>query len=327
LGYQWFFNTNTLIASAITNSLTITNAQLTNAGAYSVVVTNSVGSVTSAVAVLTVVSGANGIIAQWNFNSTLSDNNAATGTTSPSTGSGTASLVGATTATYANGDTLLDPAGSTDNSGWNTATYPAQGTGNKTRGVQFNVSTAGRQNIVVAWSSEAPNTGSRYVRLQYSTNGTDFADFPTTTTNITSFTPKTNSLAAIPGVNDNSNFAFRIVAEFESTAINTANANYDSGNPTGTYGTGGTVRYDMITVSGALLTVPTPPVLAAPVVSGNQFQFTVTGATGSNYVIQLSTNLSSSNWISIFTNTAPFTFTDSNANNFPQGFYRAVVAP
>ncbi|HWC58547.1 MAG TPA: immunoglobulin domain-containing protein, partial [Verrucomicrobiae bacterium] len=54
LGYQWYFNTNTLIAGALTNSLTITNAQLTNAGAYLVVITNSVGSTTSSVATLTV---------------------------------------------------------------------------------------------------------------------------------------------------------------------------------------------------------------------------------------------------------------------------------
>lgn len=330
LGYQWFFNTNTLIAGSTTNTLTITNAQLTNAGSYSVVITNSVGSVTSAVAVLTVVSGTSGVIAQWNFNSAPPDGSTTTGTTSPSVGSGTATLVGGSTATFATGDTTLDPAGSTDNSGWNTATYPAQGTGNKTRGVQFNVSTVGQQNIIVAFSSEAPNTGSRYARLQYSTNGTDFVDFPSAVTNTTSFTPKTNSLAAISGVNNNPNFAFRILAEFESTAIGTANANYDSGNPTGTYGTSGTVRYDMVTVSGSALatTPPSPPVLSSPAtISGNQFQFTITGTTGSNYIIQISTNLSVSNWTSLFTNAAPFTFTDSNANTFPQGFYRAIAAP
>jgi endonuclease/exonuclease/phosphatase family metal-dependent hydrolase len=326
LAYQWYFNTNTLIPGAITNSLTVTNAQFTNAGSYSVVITNSVGSVTSVVAVLTVSSGASSVIAQWNFNSTSPDGSATTGTTSPSIGSGIASLFGGDAATYATGDTSLDPAGSTDNSGWNTANYPAQGTGNKTRGVQFNVSTAGRQNIVVSWSSQASNTGSKYARLQYTTNGIDFIDFPTAVTNTTSFTPKTNNLAAIPRVNDNPNFAFRILAEFESTAINTANANYAAN---GTYGTPGTFRYDMVTVSGtAIVTTPPQPVLKSPVIiSGNQFQFTVTGTTGSNYIIQVTTNLAASNWISLFTNTAPFTFTDSNASAFLRGFYRAISSP
>ena len=54
LSYQWFFNTNTLIIGATTNTFTVTNAQTTNAGSYSVIVTNSIGSVTSVVATLTV---------------------------------------------------------------------------------------------------------------------------------------------------------------------------------------------------------------------------------------------------------------------------------
>src|SRR5439155_1362218 len=55
LSYRWYFNTNTAIANATNATLTITNAQATNAGAYSVRVTNSVGSVTSAIATLTVI--------------------------------------------------------------------------------------------------------------------------------------------------------------------------------------------------------------------------------------------------------------------------------
>jgi Leucine-rich repeat (LRR) protein len=53
LGYQWRFN-GTNISSATSSSLTLTNVQLTNAGSYTVRVTNSLASVTSAVAVLTV---------------------------------------------------------------------------------------------------------------------------------------------------------------------------------------------------------------------------------------------------------------------------------
>jgi len=64
-----------------------------------------------------------------------------TGTNRPSVGNGTASLIGGTTATWATGSTN-DPATSTDDSGWNTAAYPAQGGNNKTAGVQFGVSTA-----------------------------------------------------------------------------------------------------------------------------------------------------------------------------------------
>jgi pectate disaccharide-lyase len=54
LAYQWYFNTNTPLPNATNAALTILSAQTTNAGAYTVVVANSIGSVTSAVATLTV---------------------------------------------------------------------------------------------------------------------------------------------------------------------------------------------------------------------------------------------------------------------------------
>ena len=41
------------------------------------------------------------ILTQWNFNSTTSDANTSTGTTLPAIGTGTASLVGGVTATFA----------------------------------------------------------------------------------------------------------------------------------------------------------------------------------------------------------------------------------
>jgi len=54
LSYKWYYNTGTLLANATNATLTITNAQSTNAGAYSVVITNSYGSATSSVALLAV---------------------------------------------------------------------------------------------------------------------------------------------------------------------------------------------------------------------------------------------------------------------------------
>jgi endonuclease/exonuclease/phosphatase family metal-dependent hydrolase len=325
LNYQWFFS-GTNIAGATTNPFTLANVQLTNAGNYSVVITNIAGSVTSSAASLTVLFTNPMVFAQWNFNSITPDNNTTTGTTTPSVGVGIAALVGGTTATFATGDTTLDPGGSTDNSGWNTTTYPAQGTGNKTRGVQFTVSTAGRQNIVISWSSQSSNTGSKYGRLQYTTNGIDFVDFPTAFTNGTSFTVKTNSLAAISGVNNNTNFAFRFVSEFESTAANTANANYVPANSGSTYGTTGTMRYDMVTVSGTSYIVATAAVLTSVAFTNGQFAFTLSGSVGASYVVQTSTNLAATNWIPVFTNVSPYIFTDANLT-VPQKFYRAITSP
>jgi hypothetical protein len=67
--------------------------------------------------------------------------------------------------------------------------------------------------------------------------------------------------------------------------------------------------------------------LSGSVVTNNVFQFTVSEVRGLNYVIQASTNLASTNWISIATNTAPFTVIDTAFTNTPRRFYRALYKP
>lgn len=54
LAYQWWFNATNLLDGATSATYTRSNAQAADAGSYAVVITNSYGSVTSAVAVLTV---------------------------------------------------------------------------------------------------------------------------------------------------------------------------------------------------------------------------------------------------------------------------------
>ena len=63
LAYQWYFNTNTLIAKATNSTFTVTNVQPANFGSYYFVVTNSYGSATSALATLTeAISFKNGVV-------------------------------------------------------------------------------------------------------------------------------------------------------------------------------------------------------------------------------------------------------------------------
>jgi hypothetical protein len=66
--------------------------------------------------------------------------------------------------------------------------------------------------------------------------------------------------------------------------------------------------------------------------ANGQYAFTVAGApgyesavSGTTYVIEASTDLV--NWVPVYTNTAPFTFVDTNASQFGQRFYRSVYAP
>lgn len=54
LFFQWYFNTNTLLLNQTNSTLALASAQATNAGTYHVVITNSVGAITSVVATLTV---------------------------------------------------------------------------------------------------------------------------------------------------------------------------------------------------------------------------------------------------------------------------------
>jgi len=97
-----------------------------------------------------------------------------------------------------------------------------------------------------------------------------------------------------------------------------------------TSGTGNPLSVTMTTnkTITANFSMPTPATLSVPgYVSGNRFQLSVDGAAGVNYVIQANTSLSTTNWLSLFTNAAPFTFTDTGASNYVERFYRAVYLP
>lgn len=65
-----------------------------------------------------------------------------------------------------------------------------------------------------------------------------------------------------------------------------------------------------------------PPATAQPVVK--QFSFNFSGTSGSSYVVQASTDLV--NWVAIQTNAAPFTFVDSNVQQYSRRFFRTVPA-
>ena len=221
---------------------------------------------------LSLITSASGvdIITRWTFEGD---------TTDPAIGSGTASLIGGTTASFA--------IGNGSGRGWNTTSYPAQGTGSGTAGVQFMVSTLNYENIVISFDHRASGTASRWAQLDYTIDGgtTWVVGFWNNNGGLTphdTFHSFTVDLSSVTAVNDNPNFGFRIVSIFSPLPFDQnanlddypANAAYMRANPgasytpgggtgTGDYGTGGTWRFDNVTVSGTLIPEPSAAALLA----------------------------------------------------------------
>ncbi len=187
-------------------------------------------------------------ITQWNFNGN------STGTTSPSIGSGKASLFGSATATFASGTAS---GGSTDtlttssNYAWNTTNYTTDPSG-----VRFDISTVGFENIIVSFDVRFSNTASRFLKLQYTTDSVNFVDYNGDFTDTAGLYRAAGGdmwkrlikadLTNISGVANNAKFGFRIIPAKDPVSGNFVAANRNS-----SFSTSGTLRYDMVTVSGS----------------------------------------------------------------------------
>lgn len=82
-------------------------------------------------------------------------------------------------------------------------------------------------------------------------------------------------------------------------------------------------------VSISVVTPVTTMLTNLTLISGTNFQFSYLVNTGLSYVVQISTNLASANWVSLVTNVAasnPVVFVDKRATNNP-GFYRVGRMP
>lgn len=190
------------------------------------------------------------VVTQWDFNSVPPDASVSSGTLLPSVGLGTASAVGISTSGFSNGDAdggSSDPA-SGDDSGWQTSGYAAQGTNDKGRGVQFAVSTVGFEDTVITYDLRHSGSSSRYEQVQYSLDGTNFIDIATFEGGAgdTWFNGRSVDLSGIAGVDNNPLFAFRVVATFAP-----GTSAYAASNAGSNYGTTGSWRFDMVTVSAA----------------------------------------------------------------------------
>lgn len=188
-----------------------------------------------------------GIITKWDFD------------TSPfpittSIGTGTLSLIGGVVENTQSGCSCPYVAGNpTTGKAYTTKTYPAQGTNSGTAGIQFSVSTTGQTNINIYVDVYGSSTASKYVQLQYTTNGTDWTNAtaqPTIVPHDGTNSQWVTISASMPvAAENNPNFSFRVVAVFDPSSV----TSYSAVKSGSTYAATGALRYDNIIVSNGVL--------------------------------------------------------------------------
>lgn len=200
------------------------------------------------------------LVTHWDFNSLINDANAASGTDLPVSGTGAIATVGGSTFSFATGYTgtiLPVEANTTDNSGFNVSGWPAQGTGNKTRGIQINANTTGYARIGVSFWQRLSNTAPNTWVLQYTLDHTGATTGGTAVwvdTTVFTFVPQATgtgdtwhfrsvSFAANNNFNNKPNLAFRLVAAFDPTT-----GTFLAARSTSTFSTTGTSRFDLVRV-------------------------------------------------------------------------------
>lgn len=257
-------------SGATSTKLTITGLVADDAGTYSCIVSNIAGGGPSGGATLTV--GSSGTLSAWNFN-------IATNPSAPEVyyGPGSAALAGSIVGTFpgisGDGNDTHTP-----NRYWSTDTYPSNPVlpaTNKTSGVRFNASTVGLRNVSVHLSTKLSASASKYSRLQYTTNGTAFIDYPGSSTNMAIATlwdstggapanaGRIFDLSGFPGVRNNANFGVRIVTETENTATYGTSPVTNFVGVSSTYGSGGTVSYDLVDIEAAVTNANAAPTIVA----------------------------------------------------------------
>lgn len=226
----------------------------------------------AAIVLLTTCSATAGtVITQWNFNTVNVPPATNLGTTVASTGIGTINRVGglqvAGSGEFANANNNLgssDPTAS-DDSSWTLSNFHLQGAGNKSRGIQFVVSTLGMENISVSWDQRNSATAVNTAVLQYlDTSSNTFVEVASYVSNNANwFNGRTYDFSSLPVLNNNTTATFRILAAF---AAGTTPGQYVATNSGSTYSEFGTWQFDMVTVSGNAIPVtivPLPPAALA----------------------------------------------------------------
>jgi len=192
-----------------------------------------------------------GVITRWNFNN--SD-------LSASAGSGTVEAVGGVTAGFVNG-----LGGSSDRAAANKAAS-IKGASGVFTGMQFAVSTVGKKEVKVFWDIAASGSASKYTKFQYTLDVTAtplvWVDYSPALQDSPGVTPagglyvvdtadstllqRSADLSLVSGVENNAKFGFRVISAYAPGTSAIARADGTSA----AYSTVGTVKYDMVIVTG-----------------------------------------------------------------------------
>lgn len=323
LSYQWFFN-GTNIPGATASNYVRMNAQTNDAGNYWVVVTNISGSVTSAVATLTVYPPSIGVLttlAGWDVSqqtsfgvSPLAPTTSAPGIIVGGLTRGSGVGTGGTSATGAwggNGFTNSTAASAIASNRFATCSIMVQN--------GYTVSFSSISRFDCRRSPAGPTNGV----VQYQIGSGAFVDvsnlFYSSSSSSGVSLPAINlsGIAALQNIGGGTNITFRIV---NWNGTNSAGNWYifDLASTTAPdFAITGIVNIQTNSTGAATLSSP-------QATAGNGFQFAVNGDAGASYIVQSSTNLADGNWQSIVTNVVPFTFSDTNIMALPQRFYRAI---
>ncbi len=157
-------------------------------------------------------------LAVWNFNDSNLNVDHGSGTLTTTINAANVSFAAGTTNNARQGDIA----------GQALSLQGGTSTANNGRNITFNVSTLGFSNIVVSFATQGTSTGFNSNQFQYSLDGISFIDFGSPFVPATAFgsVPLVFSLAAIVGLNDNPNAAFRIV--FNGASSSTGNNRIDN---------------------------------------------------------------------------------------------------
>ena len=182
-------------------------------------------------------------------------------------GAGTAALVGGTsTSGFNSGGTSSDPV--QPGIGWSISSFAAQGSGDKTRGASFTVSTLGYENIRFSYDMRHSNTAAGHEVVQYSVDGSTFVDLVTYGTDnlgapIVFALGRGADLSAIAAADNQATLRLRVVATFAP-----GTSSYASSNTGASYGTSGTWRFDMVSISGTPIPAVPEPATTALLLGG-----------------------------------------------------------